>query len=73
MKKHAISVEMAGRIMESFSDAWSGKVLDELKALIAQQSETQEDTSGCAGLQDFTANGGVNWSLAQLEYISLSF
>ena len=79
VKKHAISVEMAGRIMESFSDVWSGRVLDELKALIAEQSETQEDTSSRAGLQDFTAlpgylrNGGVNWNLVQLEYISLSF
>ena len=58
VKKHAISVEMAGRIMESFSDVWSGRVLDELKALIAEQSETQEDTSSRAGLQDFTALPG---------------
>ena len=55
VQKHVISVEMAGRIMESFSDVWSVGILDELKALVAEQSESQEDLASRAGLQDFTA------------------
>ena len=41
--------------MESFSDVWSVGILDELKALVAEQSESQEDLASRAGLQDFTA------------------
>ena len=51
----ATKVEMAGQIMESFSDVWSVGILDELKALVAEQSESQEDLASRAGLQDFTA------------------
>ena len=55
VRKHVISVEMAGRIMDSFSDVWDERIADELKVLISEQSESQEDSSSRAGLQDFTA------------------
>eukprot|EP00435_Cladocopium_sp_Y103_P048190 s391_g14.t1 len=59
VEKNVISVEMAGRILEALSpDVWSGTILDDLKASIADKSQAPEDSSSRAGLQDFTALPG---------------